>query len=807
MTTGPQDAAAISPCLQLAGKGGIGACGSLSAHSLHRSDGHQLCVEMNLLYRKAKIEWRHKEDDPKKSAAKDVGVGKVRDISSFRRHFRMGFLTMPASQEHAPHPCASSMAPRSLSCHSVGGVENGGGDGAAAGRKPPTKPKRHPSTKLSTSGESKAAGTSEHGGMKKAGLVKMGAESCEFARKIPPQKPKRSPNTHLSASFDETCLGRLPGAGAPRDIRGKDSHRKVRNSDVEEEEPVYIEMVGDVFRGQGTPDEESDESEAIYEEMKYPLLEDSADPRANGVSSVVAREQARREATKIPTAPLAKMSPCEIPPPFPNLLQHRPPLLALPQAKAQKGSKAVAAVTIQQGSKLPVLQGVQPKEFSAMPTTSQVPGQQRGGGGGGGGEDKDQNLLCPSGRARSHSTPLPPQASGQQRPGKELPNSHSMICPPAKSAAAAHSLLPVPQSSGQPKDKAVSYTMVYSAVKVTHSVLPMPQASIEQKTEKEISVVHGLLCSTGQTAAQGKSASVLSRSSTPHSLQEQPTPSPLSMLWTYPSAGTKRPPAYDGAKPTVAPKGCSSSVPQPTVRTQVHDHGNFASISCSRVISHSDSRGVASPSEEPPFFSGWALHRKPSCSRPSKDREKSTDEVPAWNGCIDLCTKAEREEKGSHGLSQSGIPVRVQQSLDGSGVRPPGRTGLPVPCQTFPACHRNGDLMSGYRLGRSASTSGVRHAVFHVQRQSTQGKESQNQGVQEPQPCQGGRERDGKLLEVIERKRYLCKEIKARHRPERSLCKQESMPILPSWKKNTESRKTGTPPCRRQQTVLWDTAI
>ncbi|XP_030044012.1 neuronal tyrosine-phosphorylated phosphoinositide-3-kinase adapter 1-like [Microcaecilia unicolor] len=763
---------------------------------------------MNLLYRKAKIEWRHKEDDPKKSASKDVGVGKVRDISSFRRHFRMGFLTMPASQEHAPHPCASSMAPRSLSCHSVGSVENGGGDGAAAGRKPPAKPKRHPSTKLSTSGESKATGTSEHSGMKKAGLVKMVAESREFTRKIPPQKPKRSPNTHLSASFDETCLGRSPavlasGAGAPRDFRGTDSHRKVRSSDTEEEEPVYIEMVGDIFRGQGTPDEESDECEAIYEEMKYPLLEDSADPRANGYSSMVARDQTRREATKIPTPPLAKMSPCEIPPPFPNLLQHRPPLLALPQAKAQKGSKAGAAVTTQQGSKLPVLQGAQPKESSSMPTTSQVPGQQRGGGG----EDKDQSLLCPSGRARSHSTPLPPQASGHHRPGKELPNSHSMICPPAKAVAAAHSLLPVPQSSGQPKDKAVSYTMVYSAVKVTHSVLPMPQASIEQKTEKEISVVHGLLCSTGRTTAQGKSASVLSRSSTPHSLQEQPTQSPLSMLWTYPSAGTKRPPAYDGAKSVVAPKGCSSSVPQPTVRTQVHDHGNFASISCSHVISNSDSRGVASPPEEQPFFSGWALHRKPSCSRTSKDREKPTDEVQAWNGSIDLCTKAEREEKGSHGLSQSGIPVRTQQSLDGSGVRPPSRTGLPVPCQTFPACHRNGDLMSGYRLGRSASTSGVRHAAFHVQRQATQGKESQNQGVQEPQQCQGGRERDGKLLEVIERKRYLCKEIKARHRPDRSLCKQESMPILPSWKKNTESRKTGTPPCRRQQTVLWDTAI
>lgn len=75
-----------------------------------------------------------------------------------------------------------------------------------------------------------------------------------------------------------------------------------------------------------------------------------------------------------------------------------------------------------------------------------------------------------------------------------------------------------------------------------------------------------------------------------------------------------------------------------------------------------------------------------------------------------------------------------------------------------------------------------------------------------PQPARE-RERDGKLLEVIERKRCVCKEIKARHRPDRGLCKQESMPILPSWRRGPEPRKSGTPPCRRQHTVLWDTAI
>lgn len=68
-------------------------------------------------------------------------------------------------------------------------------------------------------------------------------------------------------------------------------------------------------------------------------------------------------------------------------------------------------------------------------------------------------------------------------------------------------------------------------------------------------------------------------------------------------------------------------------------------------------------------------------------------------------------------------------------------------------------------------------------------------------------QRDGKLLEVIERKRCLCKEIKAHRRPDKSLCKQDSMPILPSWRRTPEPRKTGTPPCQRPQAVVWDTAI
>jgi len=64
------------------------------------------------------------------------------------------------------------------------------------------------------------------------------------------------------------------------------------------------------------------------------------------------------------------------------------------------------------------------------------------------------------------------------------------------------------------------------------------------------------------------------------------------------------------------------------------------------------------------------------------------------------------------------------------------------------------------------------------------------------------------MMEMIEKKRHLCKEIKSRQRPsDKALCKQDSMPILPSWKKTNGGKKYGPPPYSTQTTVFWDTAI
>ncbi|KAB0398216.1 hypothetical protein E2I00_014914 [Balaenoptera physalus] len=136
-------------------------------------------------------------------------------------------------------------------------------------------------------------------------------------------------------------------------------------------------------------------------------------------------------------------------------------------------------------------------------------------------------------------------------------------------------------STPAPQDKAVSYTMVYSAVKVTtHSVLPTgpPLGAGEPKTEKEISVLHGMLCTRSRPPVPGKSsphggamgaaAGVLHHRAclaSPHSLPD-PTAGPLTPLWTYPAAaaGLKRPPAYESLKAGgVLNKGCGMGAPSP----------------------------------------------------------------------------------------------------------------------------------------------------------------------------------------------------------------------------------------------------
>ncbi|XP_039571244.1 arf-GAP domain and FG repeat-containing protein 2-like [Passer montanus] len=113
-------------------------------------------------------------------------------------------------------------------------------------------------------------------------------------------------------------------------------------------------------------------------------------------------------------------------------------------------------------------------------------------------------------------------------------------------------------------------------------------------------------------------------------------------------------------------------------------------------------------------------------------------------------------------------PRRVPKAREGGSLRRPLRVGfltLPAPQERGPRpCAP--ELPGGPRLGRSASTSGVRQA----------GAPPLPRGPPSSRPLSGGlpgpgglggfpaapRPRDGQLQEVIERKRCVCTEIKAR---------------------------------------------
>ena len=73
------------------------------------------------------------------------------------KHFRMGFMTMPAPQDRMPSSCGHGFTVRSQSLHSVGAGDE---DGSPTSRKqPPPKPRRDPNTKLSISSETVNGGS------------------------------------------------------------------------------------------------------------------------------------------------------------------------------------------------------------------------------------------------------------------------------------------------------------------------------------------------------------------------------------------------------------------------------------------------------------------------------------------------------------------------------------------------------------------------------------------------------------------------------------------------------------------------
>ncbi|XP_055977239.1 neuronal tyrosine-phosphorylated phosphoinositide-3-kinase adapter 2 isoform X1 [Sorex fumeus] len=674
-------------------------------------ENDRLRNETNLAYLKEKNEKRRRQEEAIKRIGGDVGRGHDGGYSG--KHFRMGFMTMPAPQDRLPHPCSTGFSVRSQSLHSVGGTEEEGSCGSR--RQPPPKPKRDPSTKLSTSSEtvnSTSTMASKSGkGLERAEVpTKPRPHSDEYSKKIPPPKPKRNPNTQLSTSFDETYI-RKHGAprrtSLPRDSSLSQVGTPAGDPD-DEEEPVYIEMVGNILRdfrrvGGGGGDDD-DQSEAVYEEMKYPLLDD-LDP--HGCASQCATPTGHDvdfAKAGVPCPPPKGLL-CDIPPPFPNLLSHRPPLLVFPPAPVQCSPNSdESPLTPLEVTKLPVLENVSymKPQAGASPSSS-LPAHPR--------LDKEPSV----GTSLLSSSPPPPPP------------------PPA-------TLYRTQSPHGYPK---------------SHSASPSPVS--------------------------------MGRALTPLSL--------------------KRPPPYDAVHAGSLSRS-SPSVPHAIPRPVSQDASKMVSVSVgtygSAAPGASRSRTPTSPLEELTslFTSGRSLLRKSSSSgrRSKEPAEKSTEELKVRSHSTEPLPKLDSKERGHHGAS-SREPLKAQE-WDGT-------PGPPVVTSRLGRCSVSPTLLAGNhgsepkvscKLGRSVSTSGVPPPSVTPLRQASELPQSQV-------ACMQWFHGDHTMLEMIEKKRCLCKEIKARQKTEKGLCKQDSMPILPSWKKNAGTKKYSPPPYSKQQTVFWDTAI
>eukprot|EP00063_Salmo_salar_P069910 XP_014044745.1 PREDICTED: TRIO and F-actin-binding protein-like isoform X1 [Salmo salar] len=330
--------------------------------------------DRNSIYLQEKKDKKRKQEE----AIKRTGE----EVVTEEKHLRMGSMTMPAPPQLV---CGLGFAVPSQSLHSVGGGSNGGGEeevGSPTSRKqPPPKPRRDPATKLSISSE-----TVDHSPT----LVCRGCranpdapQGCgEDCKRIPPPKPRRNPNTQLSTSFDDSYIRKHIGSkshspSAEHEPNPSPPSDESPSHHSDSDEPVYIEMGASVGGGGHTeaPKSEDEEpGESVYEEMKYPLLDDLDycwDPpgcrSACPTPALLDPEPLNRCSTPR-NIPL-----CNIPAPFPNLLTHRPPLLVFPPAPAQcsPNSDESPLTPVDALTKLPMMDN--PCAYNKSPTSSSEP--------------------------------------------------------------------------------------------------------------------------------------------------------------------------------------------------------------------------------------------------------------------------------------------------------------------------------------------------------------------------------------------------------------------------------------------------
>lgn len=293
--------------------------------------------------------------------------------------------------------------------------------------------------------------------------------SDEYTKKIPPPKPKRNPNTQLSASFDEAYIKKYSSAKSTLSRDTSLSQVSSLAADTEDDEPVYIEMVGNILRN--FKKDEEDQSEAVYEEMKYPIFDDGGQDSKylyeydhHSCSSQCATPTVpdlEFIKSSVPSTPKGVL--CDIPPPFPNLLSHRPPLLVFPPAPVQCSPNSdESPLTPLEVTKLPVLENVSyiKQQAGASPSSlpSHTPSHQK--------LEKDQTPCHGSSTPGHSSSPPHPSTLYRIQSPHSYPKCHSASPSPV---SMGRSLTPLSLKRPPPYDSVHSGSLSRSSPSVPHS--------------------------------------------------------------------------------------------------------------------------------------------------------------------------------------------------------------------------------------------------------------------------------------------------------------------------------------------------
>ncbi|XP_076149317.1 neuronal tyrosine-phosphorylated phosphoinositide-3-kinase adapter 2 [Alosa pseudoharengus] len=836
---------------------------------------------------------QEKNDKKRKQEEAIKSVGE--DVVTEGKHLRIGSMTMPAPPERVAHPsCGPGFAVRSQSLHSVGG--GGEEDGSPTSRKqPPPKPRRDPNTKLSISSETVdlASSTCRSGDPDRCDASQGCSEDC---RRVPPPKPKRNPNTQLSTSFDESYIRSHSSKGSPPASReslapSPPEPQSPPGRDSDSDEPVYIEMTGSAAREarearEAQRSEDDEPGEAVYEEMKYPTLDelDTGRWEPSGYRSQCATPCLSELGEQTPLSSRCSTprgTPlCDIPAPFPNLLTHRPPLLVFPPAPAQCSPNSdESPLTPLDMAKLPMLENA---SYSKSPTSSsglEHPGSSSAASSSSSSHhhhrrERERELTATPTitiSGRSSAPPLPctlykssASSHGYQRSHSACPSPVSMgrcLTPlslmrappfdgPFPGAGLPRSASATPHGKGSPPQEG-NGRLHGSMQNVSVGRSRTPTSPLDELTN---------LFTTGRNMLK-KNTSGRKSKEPGESEFSQPMPRRDSKDKTgNVSEALHRQDSKDRTCNNVdlfqrrdskdrgntmsellprrdsKDRGCNGidCLPRQDSKEMVRngaearrdgkDRGGHVAEGMSRHESKESVRNgleVRRNSKEGGRKDSesrreWDCKERSSTDtkREGKDRGCNSADFLSRRACKDKVAhvpeplpRNEGKDRGNH--SAETTKTNEWEGLSGpQAIGTPSRLGRSCVSPTMMLGNTSSELKTAQKIGRSPSTPVAPSPLGTPQRQPQEPPQSQ----MPPMPWLYG---DSTMMEMIERKQRLCREIRSRQQqppppqrpPLRSPCKQESLPALPGWKKSNGAKKYGPPPYPSQTTVFWDTAI